>query len=388
MGALTGIGGLVHDQVRGAALMHEETVDSLEVLLHRGFRIFPCRPRDKKPLLRGWQVKASSSLSAARDWVRQNPGCNWGVATGPQSAVFILDVDGEAGRSSLSSLERIYGPLPFTLTSRSGRSDGGEHRWFRYPADREIRNSAGTLGRGLDIRGAGGYVVAPPSTHETGSAYRWVDLRAPVEDAPSWLLELVSTSAPNKDDQRMRKTDAPAERSGPTNLKAPTPRFDILVKGGRNDGLFRYACALRKRGSTREQIESELLAMNDRRCIPPLPKIGPDGVLTIAASAARYPVGGPDLLESAWQAVQGEKHARGYEQFIAIARNLQRERPKFSIALPLERIGEVMGVHWTQVGRWRRRAVRDGWLHLAENDIPHRKAACFFFKEVDEELSH
>jgi len=85
-------------------------------------------------------------------------------------------------------------------------------------------------------------------------------------------------------------------------------------------------------------------------------------------------------LESAWSAVLSGQHARGYEQFFALSWHLHQGRPKGSpIALPLERIGKYLEVDRTQVARWRRRAVRDGWLREAEPAIPHQRAASFFF---------
>jgi Bifunctional DNA primase/polymerase, N-terminal len=62
---------------------------------------------------------------------------------------------------------------------------GGIHIFFRYPRDTQIRNSAGLLGPGLDVRGEGGYVVVPPS--RTEDSYEWVD-RSPLAEA-SWLIE-------------------------------------------------------------------------------------------------------------------------------------------------------------------------------------------------------
>lgn len=367
-------------QVRCIAVIPKDAINQLaDLATSRGLRVFPCRARDKRPLIEGWQTKASSNLSTILDSAEKYPGCNWGVATGPCSRVFVLDVDGPAGRSALAELERQHGRLPVTLTSRTGR---GEHRWFKYPNHFEVRGSVGKLGNGLDIRGAGGYVVVPPSTHESGHPYEWVNPAAAIEDAPNWLLDLVSTQTRKNGNQAKPHADPPAQRRSAKNETAPEPPFNTLVKGQRNDGLFRYGAALRRKGYTREQIELQLLEMNERRCIPPLAK---KEVLTIAASAAQYPVGGPDPLESAWEAVLGEQLARGYPQFIALCRHLQRERGRFSIALPEVRIGTLMGVDRKQVTRWRKRAVRDGWLHPAEKYIAHRRAWCFFFKEIDTE---
>jgi len=334
-------------------------MQAIQRLAQRGWRLLPCAVRGKAALLKRWPTLASSDLAAIQEWAAKNPECNWGVATGPGSRVFVLDVDGETGKASLAALERQQGPLPITLVSLTGRGDGGEHRWFNYPAASEIRGSTGKLGEGLDTRGAGGYVIVPPSIHETGRAYRWIDPEQSIADAPSWLLDLLSGNS--------RTTGNP---------RAVHTR--ILVEGSRNDTLFRFGCAMRRRGATQEQIERRLLHKNDAECKPPLTA---DEVRKITASSARYEPGGPDPLESAWNAVLNEPHPSGYEQFLALARNLQLARPGLTIALPLIRIGGLMECDWTQVRRWRKRAVSKGWLCLKERDIPHVQAALYIFNE-------
>lgn len=331
----------------------------IERLAECRWRLLPCAPRGKTPLLKRWPTLASFDPATIQEWAARNPECNWGVATGPESGVFVLDVDGEAGRASLAALEAQHGPLPVTLVSLTGRGDGGEHSWFKYPAARAIRSSAGKLGKGVDVRGIDGYVIVPPSIHETGRVYQWADSEQPIADAPSWLLDLLSSEARN---------------SG----NPPSAHIGILVKGERNDGLTRYAGWLRRKGAELPELEEKLLAANARRCQPPLDD---KDVLRIAASIARYPVGGPDPLETAWAAVLREMHTRGYGQFIALARNLQLSRPGLSIALPLERIGDLMGCDWTQARRWRKRAVCEGWLRLTERYIPHKRAAMYIFNE-------
>jgi hypothetical protein len=83
-----------------------------------------------------------------------------------------------------------------TLTAGRGAIEGpivatgaGWHLWFAHPR-RPIPNSAGRLGPGLDIRGDGGYVIAPPSLHPSGRRYRWQrppEAQLPV--LPQWLEE-------------------------------------------------------------------------------------------------------------------------------------------------------------------------------------------------------
>jgi hypothetical protein len=96
----------------------------------------------------------------------------------------VLDVDlGAGGPESLAKLEGASVPVSKTVRVRTG--GGGIHIYFRYPEGAEIRNSAGLLGSGLDVRGEGGYVVVPPS--RTRDPYEWLD-SSPLAEA-SWLVE-------------------------------------------------------------------------------------------------------------------------------------------------------------------------------------------------------
>ncbi|MEO6965118.1 MAG: bifunctional DNA primase/polymerase [Acidobacteriaceae bacterium] len=336
-----------------------DAVQEMERLAVRGWRLLPCSVRGKTPLLKRWPTLASSDLATIQGWAAEHSECNWGVATGPESRVFVLDVDGESGRASLAALVAKHGLLPVTLASRTGREDGGEHRWFRCPQGQEIRSNAGKLGEGLDVRGAGGYVIVPPSIHESGRAYQWANPEHPTADAPKWFLDLLAGGTQ-------------------TVHNPPRAHISIFFEGQRNDGLARLGGAMRRRGATQAEIERRLTAENQQRCRPPLPT---DEVRKIAASVARYEPGGPDPLETAWKAVLDEPHPRGYGQFIALARTLQLARPGLSIALPLIRIGDHMRCDWTQVRRWRKRAVCEGWLRLTEHPIPHRKAGMYAFNE-------
>ena len=101
----------------------------------------------------------------ARYW-RQCPEANIGIATGGKNNITVLDVDPRhSGDASLAALVARHGELPETLRSRTG--SGGEHIIFQHVPG--VGNSAGKLGAGLDIRGDGGLIIAPPSLHETGA---------------------------------------------------------------------------------------------------------------------------------------------------------------------------------------------------------------------------
>ncbi len=166
-------------------------------LSRRGFAVFPLKPKSKIPLIprrdggRGC-LDATRDGAAIREWWSREPMANVGIATGAISGVLALDVDPHSGGDgSLAALERQHGDLPLTVESLTG--GGGQHLLFRHVPG--IGNSAGAIGAGLDVRSDHGYIVAPPSVHESGRVYCWnVDRHpdeTPIGTAPLWLIKLL-----------------------------------------------------------------------------------------------------------------------------------------------------------------------------------------------------
>jgi putative DNA primase/helicase len=175
-------------------------------LAQRGLLVFPCKARSKHPATKHGLKDAKTDLTAIETTWRKYPDLNVGVATGAVSGVVVLDVDGEIGFDSLSSLEDRNDVLPDTksLTTPSG----GQHFWFKHPGV-EIRNTAGFPGPGLDIRGDGGYVLVPPSVGPGGSAYV-VDDESPPAHMPAWLVEMLRRYQEKVDQALAGATDWPA----------------------------------------------------------------------------------------------------------------------------------------------------------------------------------
>jgi hypothetical protein len=128
-------------------------------------------------------------------WWRRWPEANVGIRTGKTSGLVILDVDTRhSGEDSLAALEAAYDSLPSTLTAQSG--GGGQHLYFRHPGPR-LPNSTQVGGyAGLDVRGDGGYIVAPPSRHRSGTPYRWASPSAPLALLPDWFGDLLLPKPP------------------------------------------------------------------------------------------------------------------------------------------------------------------------------------------------
>jgi putative DNA primase/helicase len=227
-------------------------------------------------LVKGWPQQATSEIAQLETWADLCPDCNWGLATGTASGLVVIDVDGAEGRASLADLERQGFTLPATLTVTTGRTDGGEHRYYRLPSGIDIRNDQkGKIGAHVDVRGAGGFVVCPPSIHASGKRYSFIDQSAPVADLPGWVIERL-TVRPQK----------------PT---ATAPASPLAVgEGGRTNRLVSLAGTMQRRAMSLEAIEAALLAENSAKCAPPLPEAK---VRAIAADIVkRYPAGEPNML--------------------------------------------------------------------------------------------
>lgn len=154
-------------------------------LASQGYCVFPLKPRDKVPATRNGLRDASNDAAQVDRWFAKSPGSNLAIRTGDRH--WVLDVDGPAGEQSLATRVAEHGELPVTTEVRTGK---GRQFYFTLPASAEIRNRASVL-PGLDVRGVGGYVVAPPSIHPNGKPYLWTQPLSSLTAAPSWLVELV-----------------------------------------------------------------------------------------------------------------------------------------------------------------------------------------------------
>ena len=243
-----------------------------------------CSSPGKHPLIPNGSKGAVINEATVKSWWSKTPLANVGIATGNKSGLIVLDVDsGHGGEESFQDLLYDHGGFPDTVEVLTG--GGGFHYYFKYPGNGYlVKNKAG-LFPGIDVRGDGGYVVAPPSNHISGGDYLFEASSSPedktLSPVPSWLLDIVC--------------DVPTHQ---LEQKPVTP----IPEGQRNDTLFRMACSMRRQGMEEETIVSTLLVMN-RSCQPPL---GEKEVRQIAQSTGRY--------EPAAKLVQFSKSDRGNAQ--------------------------------------------------------------------------
>lgn len=164
----------------------------------RGWRIFPVhttiggncscgrncgKDAGKHPRIREWQKHATSDAGQITRWWTKWPEANIGLATG--SGLVIVDIDGEENLATLRHLTAEHGPLPPTLTAKTGR---GLHLYFSG----ELAGSK-TVEK-LLVRGDGGYVLAPGSYHASGVYYQWVK-DIPLSPFPDWFAQWLNNGA-------------------------------------------------------------------------------------------------------------------------------------------------------------------------------------------------
>jgi len=233
-------------------------VDAAIAYAARGWAVFPvhgilehsctcrrgCADPGKHPMVaRGFHAASRDPQRILRWWDRW-PSANIGVATGAASGIVVLDVDPRSGgECSLEALTARRGPIPETLSARTG--GGGWHLFFAHPGG-QIPNTAGRLpghtasAPGLDVRGDGGYIIVPPSVHASGTPYRWVDADQSPAPAPPWL------QPPPPDPERVAPA-VPAGRPagyGAAALAGEMTRVAAAQPGTRNQTLNQAAFAL------------------------------------------------------------------------------------------------------------------------------------------------
>jgi hypothetical protein len=128
-----------------------------------------------------------------------------GVPTGQGAGFFVVDLDVKNGGQGLEWLAANQHRLPRTRTHKT--RSGGQHLLFQWPEGRTVRNSASRVAPGVDVRGNGGYIIAPPSPE-----YEIADASA-LAEAPAWLLALIDPpAAPRVADLPKYGADLPKSR--------------------------------------------------------------------------------------------------------------------------------------------------------------------------------
>lgn len=245
-----------------------------------GIAVFPLQPREKKPYAHTVGFKLASHMpSVVEGWwtgerflelkadaknkrpVRARADSNIGIATGVISGFWVLDLDGPEAEAAIARLEAEHGPLPATVEQSTGR---GRHLCFawdpRFPVRNMSKRSQERIGAKIDVRGDGGYIVAPPSVHPgkpdegipPGRIYAWTPGHAPTDlpfaPAPEWLLLLVCPPEEPAAPRVPFKPRVPAAgRASPYGEAALAGAERTIVSarvGTRDTTLYRAGCSI------------------------------------------------------------------------------------------------------------------------------------------------
>jgi hypothetical protein len=226
--------------------------------LARDWSIIPIEPRGKRPVVPWLEYQRRRAAPAeVEGWFERWPDANVGIVTGALSGLVVLDVDvRHGGDDSLAGLERTQGRLAPTVEARTG--GGGRHLYFAHPGGTVPNRVA--LVPGIDLRGDGGCVVAPPSLHASGRRYAWVKGRAPGETAlaalPPWIL-----APPGREEREAR---------GHTLTHWRALVHQGVDAGARNATLASLAGHLLWHQVDPDVVAELLHAWNRVRCRPPL----------------------------------------------------------------------------------------------------------------------
>lgn len=153
-----------------------------------------CQNIGKHPRTKNGLNDATTRLDVIEDWWKKWPNSNIGIQTGVSSDLAVLDIDiKNNGYRSLAKLIEENKDLPETIKSSTG--SGGMHILFKYSGG--IRNLT-EFYPGIDVRGEGGYIVAPPSLHFSKKKYEWHSSNRPLEinlvKMPIWLFNKLNES--------------------------------------------------------------------------------------------------------------------------------------------------------------------------------------------------
>jgi hypothetical protein len=192
------------DPSRSEALKSSHPASRLDAALayaaERGWEIFPADSDGKKKSHKAGKNSNGKNWGMTKDPdeiksdFKKWPRANIGIPTGAVNRIWVLEADTKEGHdvdgiAALRELEAKHGPLPETLMAES--PSGSIHYYFKWPTGINVGNSTSKIAPGVDVRGEGGMVIAPPSIRADG-AYRWLNEGTPIPDAPPWLIELAT----------------------------------------------------------------------------------------------------------------------------------------------------------------------------------------------------
>jgi hypothetical protein len=235
--------------------MHNNCLQAALVYAARGFSVIPVRP-DKKPFIK-WEPyqKKRATADEIRAWWRQHPDAMIGIVTGEISGILVVDADSEEAYRKLQEL------LPDSIITPICKTPRGYHLYLIMPKGERIGNSVGIL-PGVDIRGEGGYCIAPPSINGDGKGYAWQSGLSLGEVEPASVpLDLLKYLSIYIDNSNQRPQMATNGDNG-----------DKYFQQGRRDNDLFHAANCLVKGGGEIPFTKEVLKILAKNSNPPFPE--------------------------------------------------------------------------------------------------------------------
>ncbi len=199
-------------------------LDQALAYLAEGLSVIPVSPSAKIPLTSWKQYqKRLPTKDEVTEWWKQYPEANIGIVTGKISNVIVIDIDPRHGGSDKAFKEII--------TPKVKTGGDGQHVYFLFEPGFQ---NATSIQPGIDVRGEGGYVVAPFSIHASGNYYEWiVGLEIPLAPLPAFVKDWI---------KQQKKTKGSETNQGEkTKSKFDTSILDGVAEGERNNAAATLA---------------------------------------------------------------------------------------------------------------------------------------------------
>ena len=245
-----------------------KTVDAALDYLRRGWSVIPIDAASKRPLI-AWAAyqRKRATPAEVRDWYARTPDAGVGIVTGQISQLVVVDFDGEA-----------VGKLAEWPETYEVTTPRGVHRYYLIGPDDRARTGVSMFGKGVDVRGEGGYVIAPPTERHDGGSYELVNDTEPLWRPGRLVASPLVESSPASPFEAM---ELPPEDDG--ELWVARALVNGASEGGRNDMLARLVGYFAGKGLDQDVTLVQMLQWG-ARCVPPL---DPEEVSTTVESVHR-----------------------------------------------------------------------------------------------------
>jgi hypothetical protein len=250
--------------------MHQGNITAALALASAGIKIFPAGV-DKRPLLKGWQDAATCDADQINAWF-EHAAALPAIPCGPNN-LLVIDCDrhygGADGVAAFKSLVTAHGALPLRVPLVK-TPNGGLHVYFRQPDREALGNGRGSLPPGIDVRGAGGFVIAPGAHLPDGRGWTVVPERAPIKDAPPLPEWLASMLRPPQHEPPATRTSETSDERGRAYAVAALDGVEAELAaapaGERNERLYKTAFRLATMAARGWLMESEIIEALVRAC--------------------------------------------------------------------------------------------------------------------------